>query len=387
VSIEEELNDFGITYYSLLGQAPLDANGFASVAISNLSAGSHWIVATYSGDQLFAGNTSDGLTQTVLANNTTATLTASPNPSFYSQGVTFTVAVAPSGTPFTGPPTGTVTFEEQGIDEFYFPYTITLGQAALNSSGIASWTTTSLLEGSHTITARYGGDATFAGTESNSVTQTVVETSQLTPTISWALPAAITYGTPLGAQLNASATIVINGGTVTVPGTFTYTPAAGTILPVGSDQTLSVLFTPTDSLHYTASEASTTITVNPAPLTVTANDLSKAYGQDNPILTVHYVGFVNGETLATSGVSGTPELTTSALTRSPVDTYTITAALGSLTAGNYTFSLANGTLTVNPAPLTLAGIYATSKMYDGDTSVVLDLDDAFLEGVLSGDKV
>ena len=45
-------------------------------------------------------------------------------------------------------------------------------------------------------------------------------------TIQWAVPAAITYGTPLGAvQLNA---------TGSTPGTFAYTPAAGTILNAGT---------------------------------------------------------------------------------------------------------------------------------------------------------
>ena len=64
-----------------------------------------------------------------------------------------------------------------------------------------------------------------------------------TPTITWATPAAITYGTALsGTQLDATAS---------VPGTFTYTPAAGTVLSAGT-QTLSVTFTPTDTTDYNA---------------------------------------------------------------------------------------------------------------------------------------
>ena len=64
-----------------------------------------------------------------------------------------------------------------------------------------------------------------------------------TPTITWPTPADITYGTALGAtQLNATAS---------VPGTFVYTPAAGTVLNAGRGQTLSVTFTPTDAANYT----------------------------------------------------------------------------------------------------------------------------------------
>ena len=53
----------------------------------------------------------------------------------------------------------------------------------------------------------------------------------------------IAYGTPLSAaQLDATAS---------VPGTFAYSPAAGTVLQAGSGQTLSVTFTPTDTTDYT----------------------------------------------------------------------------------------------------------------------------------------
>ena len=70
-----------------------------------------------------------------------------------------------------------------------------------------------------------------------------------TPTITWSTPADITYGTALSAtQLNATAN---------VPGTFVYSPAAGTVLTPGAAQTLSVTFTPTDAANYTT--ATTTV--------------------------------------------------------------------------------------------------------------------------------
>jgi hypothetical protein len=76
-------------------------------------------------------------------------------------------------------------------------------------------------------------------------------------TLAWATPAAIYYGTPLSAtQLDATATY--NG--VAVPGTFVYTPPAGTILPVGNDQ-LSATFTPTSTANYTGGTITTQIQV------------------------------------------------------------------------------------------------------------------------------
>lgn len=77
--------------------------------------------------------------------------------------------------------------------------------------------------------------------------------TQATPVLTWPLPAAITYGTALSStQLNATAN---------VPGTFSYDPAGGTILPPG-DQVLGVTFTPTDTTDYSVVTETIPLTVN-----------------------------------------------------------------------------------------------------------------------------
>ena len=74
------------------------------------------------------------------------------------------------------------------------------------------------------------------------------------PVITWASPAPITNGTLLGArQLTATAN---------VPGNFVYSPAAGVLLGVGTNQ-LSVTFTPSDSANYLSSSASVNLAVLP----------------------------------------------------------------------------------------------------------------------------
>lgn len=79
------------------------------------------------------------------------------------------------------------------------------------------------------------------------------------PTVVWAHPADLAHGTPLGAgQLNATAS---------VPGTFTYTPGAGTVLPRGDGQSLEVLFVPDQAGLYENVIASVVINiVNAAPV-------------------------------------------------------------------------------------------------------------------------
>src|SRR5205814_1401098 len=82
---------------------------------------------------------------------------------------------------------------------------------------------------------------TFTPTDSANYTTATASVSisvaKATPTITWAAPGGITYGTALSAkQLNATASVA---------GTFAYSPAAGTVLSAGAGQSLSVTFTPT----------------------------------------------------------------------------------------------------------------------------------------------
>jgi RHS repeat-associated protein len=84
-----------------------------------------------------------------------------------------------------------------------------------------------------------------------------------TPVIAWTTPASIIAGTALGSsQLNASATI--NGAAIA--GSYTYSPAAGTVPSAGA-QTLSVTFTPADTVDYNTATATVTLTVTPAGVT------------------------------------------------------------------------------------------------------------------------
>jgi len=85
-----------------------------------------------------------------------------------------------------------------------------------------------------------------------------------TPTISWSDPSGITYGTALSsAQLNATASF---GGS-NLPGSFAYTPAAGTVLNPGNGQLISTIFTPTDPVNFNNASASVHINVNAPPST------------------------------------------------------------------------------------------------------------------------
>jgi len=170
-------------------------------------------------------------------------------------------------------------------------------------------------------------------TDYATVTQTVQLTvNQATPTVTWATPAAITYGTALsGTQLDATAS---------VSGTFAYTPAAGTVLGAGT-HTLSVSFAPTDTTDYTSPVIQTVqLTVNPAALTVTwATPAAITYGTA-----------LSGTQLdATASVSGTFAYTPAAGTVLGAGTHTLSVSFTPTDTTDYTTATQTVQLTVNQA--------------------------------------
>ncbi|MEI6568437.1 MAG: MBG domain-containing protein, partial [Verrucomicrobiota bacterium] len=130
--------------------------------------------------------------------------------------------------------------------------------------------------------------------------------------------------------------------------------------------------------NYSITNVSGTITITKAPLGVTADNKSRAYGTTNPILTVSYNGFVNSETYTTLGAS--LSLTTEATTASPAGTYTITAS--GYTSANYAISYTNGILIVGSATLTVSGDNKT-RVY-GEANPALT---GSLVGVVSDDSI
>ena len=142
--------------------------------------------------------------------------------------------------------------------------------------------------GTYTVAAEYTGDVYYAATGAAGETAGSLTVSKIATTISWANPASIVYGTALGStQFDATAS---------VPGTYTYTPAAGTILGAGNNQTLSVAFTPSDAADYTTASATVTINVLQAtPKISWANPANIVYG----------TALAGSQLDATASVSGT----------------------------------------------------------------------------------
>jgi hypothetical protein len=258
----------------LLGQGTVGSAHTATFRLASGQAfwgGTHPITAVYSGIAADAGSTSAVFNQTV----TKGTVTINLNPRLQGavgQTFTFPAIITPSSSNATFAP-------NQGVATFYDCPTVTPlcsnaigtatpGTITSSQGGYGLWTAVlsvnNLAAGVHYITATYS-DLNFSlGTSS---TQTVTVEG-----ISWPTPSAITYGTFLSStQLNA---------TNTVPGTFVYSPPAGTQLSAGL-QTLSVTFTPTDTVHYLTQTATVQMQVNKATLSATCG--SGSFTQYGPV--------------------------------------------------------------------------------------------------------
>ena len=147
-----------------LGTGSVGAGGVATLMTAALTAGSHTITAQYGGDANFATSTSPGITQVVNAAGLTGTTTALTGPATGTPGanLTYTATVTPaSGTKV---PTGMANF---------FDGATNIGNGSLNGSGVATFSTTTLAAGMHSITAQYGGDNNFSGSTSNAVATTI----------------------------------------------------------------------------------------------------------------------------------------------------------------------------------------------------------------------
>lgn len=173
--------------------------------------------------------------------------------------------------------------------------------------------------------------------------------------------------TPRGLTVTATGTNKVYDGNTTDLVTLTDNRIAGDVLTlanaaanfadpnVGNNKPVAVTgisVTGVDALNYTANTAAVTAAnITPAPMTITAADLIKTYGQVANPTAFTQAGLVNGETVGsvTETSAGTPA--SAPVLGSPYPITPSAATGGTFAASNYTISYVNGALTVAPAPM------------------------------------
>ena len=289
-----------------LGTGTLSVRGSATLTTSGLSVGIHTITATYGGDSNDLASNSGSVLISVTVLSTTTELSASASAVAPGASVTFTASVTPSSG--TGTPTATVTFKDGAT---------TIGTGALNGAGVATFTTTTLALGAHSVTAVYSGDAKDAASTSGAVAVTVSATSVATATALQASTNSLTYG----GNVTLTATVTPTGGGSAATGTVSFMD--GTI-PLG-----------TGTLN-----AAGIATFGTTFLAVGSHSITASYG---------------GDSKNTASASGAVSVTVTA----------VPAAQVSLAPGTLTFTAASGnTSTAQAATLTNSGNAAADDWRD-----------------------
>lgn len=366
VSIADTYNSATTTLASALPLTPNGAGttGTATFAIATLGVGQHSIVASYNNSNdpnHFSSSSTDNsaspLIQTVEG-GTGTTLASSANPSAVGASVTFTAVVTASG---GVTPDGTVTFMD-GANALGAPVAL----ATVGSVQEAQYTTSTLTNGAHQITAVYSGDPSkdIQSSTSNLVVQVVQQPATLSIGSS---PNPSNYGSAVtftatiqSAATNAATGTVVfldNGlqiGTGTLAGnpavaTFTTSTLAVGTHPVtatyAGDNYNSQAQTPS-AVNQVVNQAQTSTTVAASP---------------NP-------GIAGAQETITATVTVTAGATT------PSGTVTFTS--GTVTLGTAPVA-ANGTATLRttlaPALYQVVATYAGNANVNGSASSPLSL--------------
>jgi Bacterial Ig-like domain (group 3)/FG-GAP-like repeat/FG-GAP repeat len=270
---------------SVIGTAPLNSTGVAVFNTTSLTLGIHTITAVYGGDSNYDSRSAT-LTEVIRYPAATISLTSSLNPAPVGQSITFTAKVMEQGWPA---PTSNVIFKDNGRQ---------IAQVSLAADGSATFSTSALTFGSHTIQAVYSGDANY-DSQSTSLIETVnpgatVMTLTVSPNPAFAgrpvtlqghlnglgiPPGSATFfdgSTPIGTiALDDTGTAVLTTSQLQVgthPLTATFTP--NTISTSFTSTVVDEVIIPTNSDYkLTTGDSLTLITEHHGTATVTATAL------------------------------------------------------------------------------------------------------------------
>jgi hypothetical protein len=304
------------------------------------SASAYAVTTTYPGDTDVAAASTATAPTGFSVTKDTSTVTVSETPTSVVYGAegssVFTVNVNPTnGENLPGIESVTVTVG--GTSCVAAVQVNTVGTCSIAASALTASAT------AYTVTTTYPGDADISASSAATAPTGLTVTKAAPPTITWATPAAITYGKALSAtQLDA---------TDTLPGTFVYSPVSGTVLTVGT-QTLTVTFTPTDSTDYTTGFQSVSLVVNKdtSAVTVSETPTTEVYGSEASTTFTVDVNPANGENLPA------------------VEPVTINVGTASCTASVPVTTV--GTCTIANTALPASGTaYTVSATYPGDADI------------------
>jgi autotransporter-associated beta strand protein len=361
-----------LTTGATLGSAQLDVNGTATIMAQLLTPlGNHTITAVYNGNSSFSSSVSfPNPTVKVVANGARASsvsVASSLNPAQIGQSVTFTATVKDAGQAPAQTPGGTVAFYDGSTK---------LGFGTLSTAGgvtTATFTTSSLAIGTHSIKAVYSGSTLFAAVASAVLTETVTTVPTRTSNISLAGPSQ--DPSTFGQSVIFTATVTDAGGSpaVTPTGVVTFTDtttntvlgtanltASGTAGKATAAFSISSLAVGSHSITATYDGSGTFVAGSPSNAvshTVTLASSTTTVASSAPSGSVYGQSVTFTAKIALGSGSATP-------------TGTVTFYIGGMAETPVNVSTANGvttaTFTIKTIPVGGASVYA---VYSGDSNV------------------
>ncbi len=249
---------------TILGTAPLDATGHASLALAP-HAGSMAVIATFSGSPLFTPSTSTPVTFTVAPAPTTLSLSASPNPLFQNNTTTLSVALAAS-LPST-----------VALPALSSPITLSAGDATLGAfataTGTLSFSPSTL--GQLTVSASFPGSPDLAPAHAT-VTLSVLPSDLTLAVRDSTLTLPTTHHTTTQITLVATGAMTDTVDLACPNAPFlvacTFTPVSTPVTGDGSAHTISVAVD-TDFIHDWAHSQAPASTHTAAPVSLAAAGL------------------------------------------------------------------------------------------------------------------
>jgi hypothetical protein len=174
----------------------------------------------------------------------------------------------------------------------------------------------------------------------------------------------------------------INGDTVTLSGNGVLAGSGA-----GTEALSSLTGLSLNNANYTLTAGSTSgsVAIAQAPLTVTASNASKTYGQTPTLTAFTSNGLVNSETIGSVTETSAGSAVTAGVAGSPYSITPSAATGGTFSANNYNITYTNGSLTVNPLAVSVATVANASKIYDGTTNAAANL--LTVSNAINGDAV
>jgi len=315
---------------TVLGTAPLNAQGVATFTLSTLPIGTQTLTATYTGDTNYITSTSTSVQEVVSLGTTALTLAGPSAPIDAGATLVVTATLTTNGTA----PTGALSLRDGSSS---------IATQTISAVGSFGFSTASLAIGTHTLTASYAGDSNNAAAVSTAITVVVQQASTLTSLASSTNPSVLGQSVTLTASVTSdspsiSGSVSFMDGATTI-GSVAVSSGSAKLATSGlvfGAHSLTAVYSG-DTNHATSTSVALTEQIVQSPTAALTSSLNPSVSGANVVFTATITGV--GAIIPTGNATfkdGATTLGTAALNASGAATF----QTASLAVGSHSISIA-----------------------------------------------